>query len=255
MDLVSNFYRDHEPLRRLVRDLAHAPQARTLDAGCKSGDITLSLAEHVGELTALDIHDHQAWRARSGRISFVVADAMALPFGDACFDQIVAAECLQYVARPEAALDEFARVIRPGGVLVLSFPERGPLATYLDPYNVIRLAKRWLMPRRPTGPFVTHLRSRRILEHSARHWRCRDRYRRGTVMFIYLAWTIDQVQSVRLRLRRGGPGARWLAEALLGRAIRILFGLMQLDFALPWAGLSYNNVIRLERRGSDGSPA
>ena len=51
-----------------------------------------------------------------------VADVQALPVRDASVDWVVCLEMLQYVASPETAAHEIARVLRPGGVAVVSAP-------------------------------------------------------------------------------------------------------------------------------------
>ncbi len=50
------------------------------------------------------------------------ADAQSLPFASASFDMCVALEMLEYVPIPSKALEEFHRILRPGGVLILSVP-------------------------------------------------------------------------------------------------------------------------------------
>ena len=52
----------------------------------------------------------------------VVADAVALPVRDAAADAVLCIEVLQYVARPESAVAEIARVLTPGGTAVVSAP-------------------------------------------------------------------------------------------------------------------------------------
>jgi SAM-dependent methyltransferase len=58
----------------------------------------------------------------------VNGDALALPFADASFDRVVAAEVLEHVAADASALAELVRVLRPGGTLAVTvprwFPER-----------------------------------------------------------------------------------------------------------------------------------
>lgn len=52
----------------------------------------------------------------------VVADALALPFGHGTFDSAVCLEVLEYVREPAAAMRELARVVRRGGMVVVSVP-------------------------------------------------------------------------------------------------------------------------------------
>ena len=60
--------------------------------------------------------------------SFVLAPCEALPFGDEVFDVVVAYLVLEHLASPERALQEYARVLKPGGCLCLKTPTvRTPL--------------------------------------------------------------------------------------------------------------------------------
>ena len=55
---------------------------------------------------------------------FEVADLRRLPFGDGEFDLIVSFETIEHVPDPETVLDELARVLKPGGLLLVSTPNR-----------------------------------------------------------------------------------------------------------------------------------
>lgn len=59
-----------------------------------------------------------------GRGQYVVADAMNLPFEDGMFSHVIASEVLEHLEDDRRALAEIARVTRPGGVLVVTFPHR-----------------------------------------------------------------------------------------------------------------------------------
>ena len=54
----------------------------------------------------------------------VVADATALPYPDASFDRIIAAEVLEHIVDDERAIAELARVLRPGGTIAVTVPAR-----------------------------------------------------------------------------------------------------------------------------------
>ena len=54
----------------------------------------------------------------------VVADATALPYPDASFDRIIAAEVLEHIVDDEQAIAELARVLRPGGTIAVTVPAR-----------------------------------------------------------------------------------------------------------------------------------
>lgn len=62
------------------------------------------------------------------------------PFPDAAFDRVILEEDLAHVVADEIAIAEAARVLRPGGKLLIRVPQAGPLA-WLDGYNVYRYAR------------------------------------------------------------------------------------------------------------------
>lgn len=57
-----------------------------------------------------------------------VSDALALPFADGSFDRVIACEVLEHIERDELAMDEIARVCKPGGGIVVSVPRAVPEA-------------------------------------------------------------------------------------------------------------------------------
>lgn len=95
-----------------------------LDAGSGDGAAASSLAPYCRSLTCIDTNPRmiEAARKRLARHSHVrtqVADLHQLPFEDASFDAVLMFHTLTYAERPARALGECARVLRPGGRLVL----------------------------------------------------------------------------------------------------------------------------------------
>lgn len=106
------------------------PQAdeRALDAGTGAGALALALAPSVAEVTGVDVEPELLARARErapANASFVEGDATALPFPDALFDLAGTMRTLHHVRRPELVVAELARVVRPGG-RVLVVDQLGP---------------------------------------------------------------------------------------------------------------------------------
>jgi ubiquinone/menaquinone biosynthesis C-methylase UbiE len=64
------------------------------------------------------------------RLHFIAHTAQQLPFEDASFDVVACLEALEFMPEPEAALAELARVLRPGGLLVIT-NRTGPQARFL----------------------------------------------------------------------------------------------------------------------------
>jgi demethylmenaquinone methyltransferase / 2-methoxy-6-polyprenyl-1,4-benzoquinol methylase len=110
--------------RRRTRAWLHlTPEQRVLDVAAGTGVSTAELARSGAWAVASDfsLGMLRAGYGRAGRSSlpFVAADALQLPFADGVFDAVTISFGLRNVADPVRALTEFARVVRPGGVLVV----------------------------------------------------------------------------------------------------------------------------------------
>lgn len=98
---------------------------RILDVGCGDGALTVRLAAEGADVTGLDADPCMlaAARARaktSGTATtFVDGDIRSLPFADGSFDTVMAITVLCFVGDAERVVQEMARVLRPGGRLVL----------------------------------------------------------------------------------------------------------------------------------------
>jgi SAM-dependent methyltransferase len=99
---------------------------RLLDAACGNGRYSKHLLRHAdrdARLTAFDLSQGMLRRARrylkSDRVGYVVADVTRLPFADAAFDAAVCGWVLEHFTDPRPALREMARVLAPGGKMLL----------------------------------------------------------------------------------------------------------------------------------------
>lgn len=98
-------------------------RGRVLEVAAGTGRVTRQLAGRGHEVVATDLNGPMLEEARhhvEGNVTWQVADAQALPFPDASFDVVACAFGLMFVPDKPLALREFRRVLRPGGVIVLS---------------------------------------------------------------------------------------------------------------------------------------
>jgi SAM-dependent methyltransferase len=96
-----------------------------LDAGCGTGFLSLELAARGHRVSGIDFAPAMLAEARrksaaQGRsIRFEEADAEQLPFDPGSFDLVISRHVLWTLPHPEAAIDEWIRVLRPGGRLAI----------------------------------------------------------------------------------------------------------------------------------------
>jgi ubiquinone/menaquinone biosynthesis C-methylase UbiE len=96
-----------------------------LDVGCGTGFLSLELAARGHRVTGIDFAPAMLDRARhkAGErglgVRFETADAEQLPFAPASFDLVISRHVLWTLPHPEAAIDEWIRMLRPGGRLVV----------------------------------------------------------------------------------------------------------------------------------------
>jgi len=100
-----------------------------LDVATGPGHIAAAAARRGATVIGVDVAEGMLARAREAHpeVTFLRGDAEALPFDDGAFDAVVVGFLLLHLARPERAVAEFGRVLRPGGRVALTmwdFPDR-----------------------------------------------------------------------------------------------------------------------------------
>jgi 2-polyprenyl-3-methyl-5-hydroxy-6-metoxy-1,4-benzoquinol methylase len=101
--------------------------AKVLDVGCGLGDFSQRLSDLGADVTACDLGAGlvDRTRARVG-CTAVVADALNLSatFEPESFDIVLSSECIEHTPDPKRAVREMARLVKPGGCLSISTPNR-----------------------------------------------------------------------------------------------------------------------------------
>lgn len=143
----------HRLWRRVaVRSAQARPGARVLDCASGTGDLAMAFKRAVGEAGAVRGTDFNAdmltlARAKAAAaglaIEFEVADVLHLPYPDASYDVASISFGIRNVDDPKRGIAELARVVRPGGrVVVLEFGQPyGAFGAFFRPYA------RYVMPR------------------------------------------------------------------------------------------------------------
>jgi SAM-dependent methyltransferase len=115
-------------LREYIFSLVPKSVTSILDVGCGSAWVAQRFQNTGAFVCSLDISSVNPRKALerypfSGHVG-VAADSYHLPFKDGSFDAIIAAEIIEHLHNPQAFADELMRVIKPGGVVVVSTPFR-----------------------------------------------------------------------------------------------------------------------------------
>jgi 2-polyprenyl-3-methyl-5-hydroxy-6-metoxy-1,4-benzoquinol methylase len=151
LDELALTYEHPEPYKRffygaLFRAVLGAlgPQAgeEILEVGCGSGAYTRELVERGARVTATEVAPGPLAQVRRNlgplgvETDLRIEDAQRLSLRDEQFDKVLLSEVIEHVPEPGRAIAEAARVLRPGGLLVVSTPSR------LSPMNLAYALKR-----------------------------------------------------------------------------------------------------------------
>jgi ubiquinone/menaquinone biosynthesis C-methylase UbiE len=131
-DLVADEVRRHLP-----------PDGCVVDVGCGSALVADRIRDKLGIYVGFDFGGHHIEYAakkyaditeRQLRTAFLRGDAEKLPLADATADVVVFSEVIEHLLRPELAVWEISRILKPGGVLIMTtnnaseMPLRSPLS-------------------------------------------------------------------------------------------------------------------------------
>jgi demethylmenaquinone methyltransferase/2-methoxy-6-polyprenyl-1,4-benzoquinol methylase len=180
---VHSFLLDQRWRRAAVRKAAVRPDDVVVDVACGTGDLAEAFARTgAGSVIGVDFTHAMLERARNrqqllqdhtaSKLFYVEGDAMSLPLDDACCDVVSIAFGLRNIQRPEAAIAEFARVLRPGGRLVILEFDRPRMAPVRWGHHLYTTV---IMPRTATWISGDKSGAYRYLPRSVETFLARDR--------------------------------------------------------------------------------
>jgi SAM-dependent methyltransferase len=112
------------------------PGTRLLDLGCGAGRHAFEAARRGASVVALDMDfgelnqvsaiaaamDEAGEIPAGASITAASGDATRMPFGDDSFDLVIASEVMEHIPADQGAMNEVARVLRPGGIAAVTVP-------------------------------------------------------------------------------------------------------------------------------------
>jgi SAM-dependent methyltransferase len=127
-------------LRAYDEAVAQAAGRDVLDVGCNTGYGTIRFLPLANRVVGVDVSPRAIEAAREravdGRPEFVQTSGFDLPFPDGSFDLVTSFQVLEHVPDPLVFLRQLARVMRPGGVVILATPNAATrLYPGMTPWN------------------------------------------------------------------------------------------------------------------------
>jgi ubiquinone/menaquinone biosynthesis C-methylase UbiE len=113
--------------------------AKALNLGTGEGDYDPMIAAHCQSLTGCDINENDVHFAKQmnaevKNLSYQIEDALHLSFPDNSFQLVTSVDVMEHVGKPQRMTEEIARVLAPGGLAFITFPQTNFPFTY-DPIN------------------------------------------------------------------------------------------------------------------------
>lgn len=110
---------------------------KILDVGCGFGETLALLAREGYQVTGVDISADAITKAKAAapEATLLQASADKLPLCDGDFDAVIALDVLEHLPNGGAAVDEMLRVLKSGGLLIVTVPYAG-WSRFLDPANL-----------------------------------------------------------------------------------------------------------------------
>ena len=234
-DLDLRLRREH--IHRLLQPLIARPGEKVvLDLGCGDGQVLAGVPRRELRVIGVDLVPEmvQQAAARHPEDTYLVADATNIPLPDGSVDVVVCAGMLEYVPETAAVLRSMRRVLRPGGTVLISFPNRACVFVRLRALErrLERVAvgvRSWLRGERHDVRAEAYYEHRRWTPREAARLLESHGFRVEDILFnTYGFWGRLGRSRANLRVsawltRRwptGFPAAKWLAATLVVRGTK-----------------------------------
>lgn len=124
-------------------------RGRLLDSGGGTGRTALPLSRLAGQVVVADLSTHMLTKARAKALPVVAAKSEQLPFGSGSFERILVVDALHHFTSQPAALADLARVLAPGGRLVIEEfdADRAAVRLMALAEKAVGMGSRFLRPR------------------------------------------------------------------------------------------------------------
>ena len=220
-----------------LRELSAFRGRRLLDVGCGDGSFTIALSSDFDEIHGIDVQEPglDAFRTRvQNSMKFQVHSMSAekMTFPDNYFDSIISIEAIEHIPDLTAAVGEMCRVVRPGGELLITCPNRWfPFETH-----GIRWRGRPIYGRIPLLTYFPFLHNRFSLARVFTVQRLKS-------LFLPHGFVLKGLRYAWPTFEHGGnPLQKWF---------RPLFGLMRVMERSPFRMFGTSIVIRFEKLRRD----
>ncbi len=239
----AEYFRLHrERYVALLRALPLPPGSRVLEIGCNPGQFTEILVQAGFRVAGVDLRpeDRSAlWQRLDVEVRRANLEEEALPYDGSSFDGVVFSEVMEHLgASPLPVLEETRRVLRPGGILVLSTP------------NALSLRERVLLGLRlltwQSLDSPSEFRHRMQLRGEARYTVHHRLYTAGEVRWLLQQAGYDAVEVHRVAAREG-VGVTW--ARLLRQPWRVLPKALLWGAAILIPPLRSTLLLRAWKRG------
>jgi 2-polyprenyl-3-methyl-5-hydroxy-6-metoxy-1,4-benzoquinol methylase len=138
-DILAYFRNSRARYQFALQLIVDRPKGKVLDLGCSPGHVAMALINAGFEVYGIDLsteylkkYPSQSWVERL-KINHVAFEHEPIPFPDAFFEYVVFTEVLEHIAvtDPLKILLEIKRVLKPGGLMVLSTPNVANISNVL----------------------------------------------------------------------------------------------------------------------------